>query len=367
MPTDIVRVLHLPFRTPYVQKLVAPSIHVVNGSCLPDGEVVPDDVTFEWLAGRDSFDFFDVLHIHFFEFSPVEVINAVLEKCVYKKRRVVATIHDLSPMFNDSKEAFENKLRKICSACAGIIALTEGSANKLIEIVNLQGIEARLSVIPHGFVLDPGHRLWGKGRPCSHTVVYALYGSFRPNRDTYTLLLNWVYGLQEFDVQLKILCRPLSPCDLESQSLMLNEVFGLIESNNSRVRIAMRPFPTDEEVVEFLAECDVLIMPYRWGTHSGQLELAFDLNLIPVIADNGYYAEQWQQSSPHVPEPLWFNWSDGKIYSYGSRLLEVLIAAHSRIRSGQHVRADESYRRHRLSEHARILQAHLNVYLESGR
>ena len=52
---------------------------------------------------------------------------------------------------------------------------------------------------------------------------------------------------------------------------------------------------SDAELERYLRQAAVTVLPHRWGTHSGWLELARDLGTRVVAPDCGYYAEQWDE------------------------------------------------------------------------
>jgi hypothetical protein len=353
-------VLHLPCDLPYTQKLSSPWIHVINGTRLADESVVPLNATFDWLCAREDLRFFDVLHIHFFEFTPAATLQRALDKCLTCGRRIILTVHETAPMFPRNRPAYQEGLATICTAAHRVLTLTRGGASALLTL--LPFVERRLVVIPHGFVLHPDSPAWGRAGSGGERVEYALYGAFRPNRDTYTLLLNWYFGLLHHRARLNILSRAIAPPDVRDPALHIPAIMEFLQRDRERIRVVMAPHPADVQVVDFLSRCDVLLMPYTWGSHSGQLELAFDLSLLPVISDVGFYDEQWQASRGHVPEPIWFNWSDGHVDSYGARLLDALLIAQGRIEAGGKPANSEAYRRHRLREHDEILRSHLQVY-----
>jgi hypothetical protein len=49
---------------------------------------------------------------------------------------------------------------------------------------------------------------------------------------------------------------------------------------------------TDEELQEYLGEIDVLVLPYRFGTHSGWVEACYDAGVGAVVPDCGFFHEQ---------------------------------------------------------------------------
>lgn len=357
-----IRVLHLPYNTPYVKKLVSSNIEIVNGITTSTGLTVPYAPSFEWLCNADSLDFFDVLHIHFFEFSSLEAIRKALEICHNQTRTVIITIHDLCPMFND-KEDFEKKLTLLCVSARNIIIFSQKAASILKEKIKID-ISSRFRIIPHGFVLNPKHHLWGKGNSgYRRSVKYCSYGSFRPNRDIYSVLLKCFHGIQKYKAEFNILGRTPDLHKTFANDLRLSEILNLVAVSEKRINLRLKPFPTDDEIVEFLSKNNILLMPYRWGTHSGQLELAFDLNIIPVISDVGLYKQQWEESSPFVPEPIWFNWDDNNTSAHGVPFLTAFEESYERA-CAQVKFAAKEYSEHRVAEHERILDAHKELYFQ---
>jgi len=56
----------------------------------------------------------------------------------------------------------------------------------------------------------------------------------------------------------------------------------------------------DNELERYLRRAQVTVLPHRWGTHSGWLELARDLGTRVVAPDCGFYAEQWSEVVSYV-------------------------------------------------------------------
>jgi hypothetical protein len=109
------RVLHLPYQTPYVRKLVHPSIDVVNTKPLNLNGTIPPDLSFRWLRKQESFDFFDVLHIYFIGFDSVEDVHWVLRRCVQEKKRIIYTSHNVTRMYDEDEASYLRKTQVICS------------------------------------------------------------------------------------------------------------------------------------------------------------------------------------------------------------------------------------------------------------
>jgi hypothetical protein len=82
----------------------------------------------------------------------------------------------------------------------------------------------------------------------------------------------------------------LSPADFERHDVPA--LLATIKSDE-RIQAAMRAYPSDTDVVTAGLQADALLLPYLFGSHSGQVELAFDLNLLPVCASVGYLKDQY--------------------------------------------------------------------------
>ena len=66
------------------------------------------------------------------------------------------------------------------------------------------------------------------------------------------------------------------------------------------VEFAVHPRFDDGELERYLRRAQVTVLPHRWGTHSGWLELARDLGTRVVAPDCGFYAEQWSEVVSYI-------------------------------------------------------------------
>lgn len=150
----MVRVLHLPAHTPYARKLTDSTIQIVNeASELDGGGTVPRNVSFGWLAQRRSLDFFDVLHIHSLELAERALVDSVLDRCRANGRGVVATVHDVFPMFETADvDGYRTKLRCLVDRGVTLVTLTAGAAARPRALL---GGACEPTVLPHGYVIPP--------------------------------------------------------------------------------------------------------------------------------------------------------------------------------------------------------------------
>ena len=94
-----------------------------------------------------------------------------------------------------------------------------------------------------------------------------------------------------------------------------------------------------------------------------QLELAFDLGLIPIITDVGFFEEQWEMLENYIQRPFFVNWSDGNEEKYGQRFLWAMLEAIDRSSPSNERRAE--FHEFRRKEHGAVLDSYSEVYIRS--
>ena len=357
MSRDALRIVHLPARTPYVRKLSASAFRIVNGSQLDSGDVVPNDVSAQWMLARRPFTWFDVLHLHHIEFEPIAELERLLDACRREGKRVVFTAHDSRPMFSAAEELVR-RLGLLVKAEAAWVFLTNESIRSATEL--LPALPDH-TVIPHGYVVSPDSLRDQERRPADGVRRYLLYGSVRPNRDHLSTIVNWSLGLRGHDERLRLMLRALSPADFSNGNHKIMDLLSAV-SVDGRIETVMRPYPTDAEIVASGLESDALVMPYLWASHSGQLELAFDLNLLPVASDVGFLRDQAQLHGERVAEPIWFDWTSGLPYLFGERYLAALERARDRLAAQGPQLLDRDFLDYRREEHVQVLASYERVY-----
>lgn len=221
---------------------------------------MPRDVSFGWLAQQESFDFFDVLHIHSIELAADDDIDAVLDRCKVGGKQVISTIHDVYPMFNADQDGYAATLRKLTSREVTLVILTAGAAKVLTETLDLKNPPL---VLPHGYVLDPDD---DRHAGAAQHFRNAMYGGFRPNRVRYPVVANILFGTEPSS-RLAVLTRALSPIELRAVPDARETIVAAL-ARPDRVELRLRPFPDDDEIIGFLAGAHALVMPYLWGTHT---------------------------------------------------------------------------------------------------
>lgn len=360
--TRRLRVAHLPARTPYARKLSGDEFTIINGTRIASsGEVIPDALSTEWILDHRPLDWLDVVHLHHLEFEDEHMLERLLTACEEANVRVVYTVHDLTAMFG-ANEDLHRRTRLVHAARAGLVCLTEGSATELIGIL---GEDTKAWLAPHGYVVDP-ETVASLDPPAAGDVRrYLMYGALRPNRDHLSTIVNWSLHTRATNDRLHLLMRGLSSAHMADTSQHVMDLVHLAGAD-PRIEITMRGYPTDADIVTAGACADVLVLPYLWGTHSGQLELAFDLALFPLVSDVGHLRAQHaaHQDTGLVDEPEWFDWSTGNPYAFGERFVTALEHTAERLNTRQQRADRRAFADYRRTEHAQVLAVYAAAYQE---
>lgn len=346
------RVVHVPGRTPYARKLADRNMRIVNEATV-DGVAVPRDTTLAWLLDHRPWDWLDVVHLHHVDFEPLPRLRAVLAECRRARKHVVFTAHDMHPIFGN-RVAHHRMLRTLADADVPFVCLTPAA-----EAEARWRFGARAVAVPHGYVAEPctpprpGPRRSGPTR-------FLVYGTLRSNRDVELLLACWRFGRDLEQSTLHLLLRAPSRAGLTEDDRAWRAIRE--HSADARLCVDVLPFPSDREVNEAVAAADCMVLPYRWASHSGQLEHAFDLGVLPVAARTGFLPNQVELHHGLVDAPVWFDWSDGAVFEYGARLLDAMRQAHAAVQDGWEASNLEKFGEHRRREHAQILASHRALY-----
>ncbi|WP_304105980.1 hypothetical protein [Mycolicibacterium bacteremicum] len=273
----------VPAAHPYVHAVVDPD-HI---TLLPDP--VPTGVTRpgQWWPPRllepaflaDHIDQIEVLHVHFgFDATPAAVLCEVADLLSAHGVPLVVTVHDLdNPHFRDSAEHRE-RLGVLVEAAAQVVTLTPGAAAEVERRWNRSAL-----VLPHPPVLAPEDI--GKPRVRRAEPVVAVHAkALRANIDPWPVL-DALLPHAGTDWTLRL--------DIDTEGVQAARNAGhLGRYAAAGVDVRVHPRFTDDELADYLAEIDVMVLPYRFGTHSGWAEACFDAGVCAVVPDCGYLAQQ---------------------------------------------------------------------------
>ena len=277
----VLTVASIPAGHPYVSSVVDTSRVTLLPDPVPPGATMPG----QWWPPRlldpqyvrGQVGTVDVVHVHFgFEASSVDVLGEVTGILRDAKVPLVLTVHDLhNPHFADATLHLA-QLDVLVPAAAVVITLTHGAA---AEIRRRWGRDA--VVLPHPHVLPIA--AVGAARPRRHEPVIAVHAkALRANIQPWpvvdALIDGGVRGLR---------------LDLDEEAMSSADARTRVQRHRrDGVDVRVHPRFTDDELAAYLTEVDVLVLPYRFGTHSGWVEACHDAGTAAVTPNCGFFAEQ---------------------------------------------------------------------------
>lgn len=240
-------------------------------------------MTARWLS--EHADDYDVLHVHFGleSFTP-DQLRAGLDAARRAARPVVFTVHDLdNPQLVD-QEPYRALLDVIVPTADRVVTLTSSASAEIERRWDRPSV-----VLPHPTLLDeatPPRRI------ADDVVRVGIHlRDLRPNIDAEQAVVAAVGAA-------RLLQHDGRPVMFE---VLLNErvrddraadrVVAAAEGQTA-VRVRRTAYLDDAQVEEWLAGLDLFVLPYRHGTHSGWVELCYDLGVRVAGTDVGHIRSQ---------------------------------------------------------------------------
>jgi glycosyltransferase involved in cell wall biosynthesis len=269
--------LVLPPRHPYVDRLDGRAATLVHRDATTEERTDP-----AWIA-RHARDW-DVAHLHLglVDLDPARVIAAVAGN---RDRGVpvAVTVHDVqSP---DGRTSLLDVLQQVHRDLAAVITLTEACAVRLRA-----ALDRPVRVIPHGPVLPRSER----ARLRAHR---RMVGGRRPLlvlADDLPSRLGW-----------------LEAVEAATRTLHPHRVRLLVHPDHVEVvRRATAAYPAVEvdpttspaAVHRAVADARALVLPWRWGGHSWEAELAADVGTPVIATDVGFVRAQHPVRAVRCPD-----------------------------------------------------------------
>lgn len=276
-------VASIPAGHPYVSAVVDTSRVTLLPDPVPPGATLPG----QWWPPRlldpeyvrRHVGTFDVLHVHFgFEAISVEALVEVVEILDQNRIPLVLTVHDLhNPHFADRTQHLA-RLDVLVPAAAVVVTLTNGAA---AEIRRRWGRDAVVLPHPHVLPIDAV----GAARPSRHDPVVAVHGKgLRANIRPWPILDALLDGdLPEHRLRL----------DLDDEAMTIPGSADRVDRyRRAGVDVRVHRRFSDAELIGYLTEVDVAVLPYVFGTHSGWVEAFHDAGTTVLTPDCGFFTEQ---------------------------------------------------------------------------
>ncbi|RKT33374.1 glycosyl transferase family 4 [Microbacterium sp. AG1240] len=234
----------------------------------------PQILDAEWI--RRHSDDFDVLHLHFgAESYTTEHVLAAVRASQQAGKPVVYTVHDLeNPQLTD-QTAHVRMLDAIIPAVDVLVTLTTSARDEIAERWGREAV-----VIAHPTLLETRATT---GHPHHGRRIGVHLRDLRPNIDAVgvvTTLVRAVAELRAAEGDVVGIVRLNERVRDEETARMLEHLAG------DGVEIIRTARLSDDDLAEALADLDACVLPYAHGTHSGWLELCYDL-AVPVIGPRG--------------------------------------------------------------------------------
>ncbi len=235
----------------------------------------------DWIAAHAAE--IDVVHLHFgFEHRTPGQLQKWVDALAVHHIALVLTVHDLDNPHVTDQETHHRSLRLLIRAAAETFTLTEGAAQ---FIGRRYGVTAQVVAHPHQFDLGlVGRRI--RPRSGRGGVIGLNLRSPRENVDAPAALALLANAPASTRVVVRV-----------SRSILTgNGRVGVLVQQGAQDGQwdvdAVDGYTCEHELWTFLSGIDALLLPYRWGTHSGWVESCWDVGTTVVAPPVGQYAEQ---------------------------------------------------------------------------
>jgi hypothetical protein len=303
----------------------------------------------QWIDANASS--FDLMHVHFgIESFDLAHLEAVVDALHRTDHALVFTVHDLENPQLSQQALYRRQLTTLVEGADELITLTEGAARHVETVWGRQA-----TVIPHPSMLSEhaAASIKRSGVIGSGALRLGVHlRDLRPNIDalgTVRLMISaaerLVHGGRNVVVVVDVNDRVRDE-DVREQLRRLTESSPLVEFNE-------HPRATDDELAASIADIDIEVLPYRYGTHSGWLELCWDIGVGVLAPEIGFYSQQHPDESVAVFTP-----GSATSFVYA---LDTLIARDDDARAAVSQRRMDA----RQAQNRAIGNAHLDVYVRA--
>lgn len=283
--TSPLRVQHIPAGHPYIRSICGPDLCVLSDPPppgAPPGQWWPHPaLEGGWITGHA--DQVDVVHLHFgYEHRDAGAMTEWVRALAESRIPLILTVHDLvNPHLGPSPE-YDALLDVVVPAADAVTTLTTGAAREIARRWSREAL-----VLPHPHVV-PAPWLERPRTPHSGWVVSVHAKSLRPSFDVDALLTaaDAMRDLPDSVLRLHVHEDVLDPTHPRHDARLANLL------SHGHVDAQVHGPLDDEQLWSDLLETDLALLPYRYATHSGWLEMCHDLGTDVLAADVGFLAEQ---------------------------------------------------------------------------
>lgn len=281
-----IAVASVPATHVYVRRLAHRDVHrLVDPS--GDDRRTPCFLDPDWWAGVEDPPV--LLHVHFgFEYYDPARLAALA--AVLRDRRVglVFTVHDLRNPNHASSALQDGGLDILVPAADHVITLTGWAAR---QIADRWG--RRATVLAHPHVADLQRLRQPRPRRAGPYRVGLHFKSLRANMVGTPLLAaaaDVARGRDDLQLDVRLHCDVVSPRGANHDAQLVATACDL--ADEGVVRLHVHPYLSHDDLEDVIADSDAWVLPYRFGTHSGLLELCRDLGTAVIAPTCGAYGDQ---------------------------------------------------------------------------
>ncbi len=275
---DAPRVLTVPARHPYLDAAVPATVRRVAVDRVvgwePDPMLEPERL--ETAASG-----IDVIHVHFgYDHLSPAALAAWLATVGRLEIPLVVTVHDLRNPHHDDPARHHAHLGQLLAAATYALTLTDAAAD---ECARRYG--RRPEVVPHPPVVT------GDAVPAvtaAPEILLPLKNLRRNVVEPVALVHAAADAAADHGARLRVLVEPAA-----WDGPRLHPLHALARERAATMTVDVRPYLAHDQLCELLARTHACVLPYRFGTHSGWVELARDLGVHVLAPDCGHYASQW--------------------------------------------------------------------------
>lgn len=225
--------------------------------------------TYQFIIKKAVSEDFDVVHVQWFQFSPVDYY--FLKKLKKHGKKVVASVHDILP-FNEKRYDMYFH-RKIYGLCDHIIVQAETNIQRFNELFPEDS--QKVTFIPHGHFLDFADEHDMKesrrhlGIPQDRTVLL-FFGQIKKVKGVGVLLEAFGKLAQKRNDLYLVVAGSVWKDDFAPYQ----EIIDQYKLTEAKLKTDIRFIP-DDEVGYFYSACDIAMMPYLDVYQSGVIQLVY--------------------------------------------------------------------------------------------
>lgn len=263
-----------PRRHVYTRHLCHPAVpvrHVATPDATYRAAQVMDPVWVEANAQQ-----IDVAHVHF-GFGDVPMPQVRAWRAALRRHGIplVHTVHDITNPHVEDQQGHVRRRDLLLQEADALVTLTPRAATVVQRLCGRRPV-----VVPHPHVVDLGRMARPRRRRDPSRLVVGLHAKdHRPGIDA----LPWLEALLEVmaDRHDMVLRLDLRPRMAERRPDLHRRLHAL--STHPRVQVHHTGYWPDPLLWDYLQALDLVVLPYRLGTHSGWAEACVDLGT-PVLA-----------------------------------------------------------------------------------